>query len=119
MRIMTLVLLTSLSLLGGCVIAVNTPEDGSHWYNRQQHNKHAIEHMTLGRKRSSVEAQLGDPDFVDSFVRKGSKFTVLYYRTRRLHDDGKTTRDETTPLVFVNGQLVGWGPSAVDHATAQ
>jgi len=32
---------------------------------------------------------------------------------------GRTTKDETTPLVFVDGELVGWGESAIEYATAQ
>jgi hypothetical protein len=42
---------------------------------------------------------------------------VLLYRTRLVREDGRTTRDETTPLVFVDGELVGWGESAVENAT--
>jgi hypothetical protein len=34
---------------------------------------------------------------------------VLYYRTRRVDDDGITTKNECTPLVFINNELVGWG----------
>jgi len=33
----------------------------------------------------------------------------LFYRTRRTEADGETSRDETTPLVFKNNELVGWG----------
>jgi len=30
------------------------------------------------------------------------EYRVLYYRTQRLHADGDTTKDETTPLIFKN-----------------
>jgi hypothetical protein len=33
----------------------------------------------------------------------------LFYRTQRKHSDGETTRDETTPLVFRDNRLIGWG----------
>ena len=119
MRILKLALLLPLIALAGCVIAVNSPDGEDGWNSRQQRNERAINHLELGRSRASVEAQLGEPDFVDAFQRNGEKFNVLYYRTHRVHGDGRTTRDETTPLVFVDGNLVGWGKSAIDHATAK
>ena len=68
------------------------------------------------RASSSVVADLGDPDFTDAFARGDSEYVVLRYRTQRVKGDGITTRDETTPLVFVDGNLVGWGESAIEHA---
>ncbi|HKI75438.1 MAG TPA: DUF3192 domain-containing protein [Pseudomonadales bacterium] len=120
MRVLTLATFLPLLFLAGCVIDVNAPGDNSEsdWQARQRRNLHAIEHMQLGKTRASVESELGDPDFTDSFKRNGSTFVVLYYRTRHMHDDGRTTKDETTPLVFADGSLVGWGESAIDHATA-
>lgn len=42
---------------------------------------------------------------------------ILRYRTHHRHSDGETTRDETTPLVFVDGTLAAWGEaSLVDYA---
>ena len=37
-------------------------------------------------------------------------------RTHRTHSDGDTTRDETTPLVFEDGKLVGIGERAAAEA---
>ncbi|MFT7090937.1 MAG: hypothetical protein ACJAYW_000899, partial [Candidatus Azotimanducaceae bacterium] len=31
--------------------------------------------------------------------------------------DGQTTKDETTPMVFVGNKLVGYGATAVENAT--
>ena len=39
----------------------------------------------------------------------GEEVQVLFYRTNHKHSDSGTTRDETTPLVFRNDQLAGWG----------
>jgi hypothetical protein len=123
MRTRPAILVSLLTItLTGCVIAVNTRdmEDGmSDWQDRQQRNERAINRMQPGESRAAVETRLGDPDFVESFLREGSTFVVLYYRTRRMHNDGRTTKDETTPLVFVNGSLVGWGASAIAHATSK
>lgn len=107
-------------LLQGCVIAVNTDDfeenDWGEWKSTQKRNLHTIRALEMGRHIGSVRSEMGEPDFMDSFQRDGSTFEVLYYRTRRVHNDGRTTRDETTPLVFVNDALVGWGPSAVEKA---
>ncbi|TDJ39811.1 MAG: DUF3192 domain-containing protein [Gammaproteobacteria bacterium] len=113
----TLLLATSLS---GCVIAIgNDAFDGEEdeWQQRQSRNVNYIQHLDLGRHIASIEADLGNADFVESFQRDGDDFRVLYYRTQRVHDDGKTTMDETTPLVFIDRELVGWGHSAIDKAT--
>jgi len=115
-----MILMSQLALVSGCVIAVNTSEfdeDSDSWHKRQKQNREAIAEMVLGRTQPSIEDQMGSPDFVESFQRGGEKFVVLYYRTHRTEGDGETTKDETTPLVFVDGELVGWGESAVDHAT--
>ena len=45
----------------------------------------------------------------EAFMDDGEEVRVLFYRTNHKHSDGETTRDETTPLVFRNDQLVGWG----------
>ncbi|MEM7363939.1 MAG: DUF3192 domain-containing protein [Pseudomonadota bacterium] len=122
---MKIVLAGALLLLTtGCVVAIGG--DGGHhdgrqadnaWKERQQHNASAIDRLVLLRSQSSVESEFGEPDFHDSFMRDGEVFEVLFYRTHRNRDDGMTSRDETTPLVFVDGQLVGWGHSALDLAT--
>ena len=65
-----------------------------------------------------MEERLGEPDLVESFLRDGEEFVVLRYRTHRQRGDGETTRDETTPVVFVDGNVVGWGDSAIEYATA-
>jgi hypothetical protein len=105
--------------LSGCVIAIggggSDHDDG--WKERQTRNSDYIRSLRLGQSRASTEADLGRADFIESFVRDGDEFTVLYYRTERVRDDGVTTIDETTPLVFVEGELVGWGHTAIDKAT--
>lgn len=119
-RLLLLLALTA-SITSGCVITVNTDDeyDDNDWKSRQVRNERAINRMELGRSESSIARELGEPDFVDAFSRDGQAFKVLYYRTHRVRDDGVTTRNETTPLVFVDGVLVGWGETAIDHATAR
>jgi hypothetical protein len=114
-------LVLMLCLLSGCIISVRDgphdwDDDGDDWRNRQQRNQELIDQLTLGRSLDSIAVDFGEPDFSESFVRNDRQFRALFYRTRLLHEDGRTTRDETTPLVFVGGELVGWGESAMEHA---
>lgn len=112
-----------LCALGGCVIAVDDDHmdrgwgaERDDWRQRQERNREAIAELELGRHIDSVVDELGPADFNESFVRDGLTYRVLRYRTHRVHDDGRTTRDETEPLVFVDGELVGWGESAIEFA---
>ena len=112
----TLILTVSLS---GCVIAIGTDsfDKERDWQERQERNSAYIQYLQLGQSMGRIETDLGTPDFSESFHRDGDIFDVLYYRTQRVHNDSKTSMDETTPLVFVERELVGWGQSAVDKAT--
>lgn len=115
---MRLLTLASLLMLGGCVIAVNT-DDWEHsdgWKARQDDNERTINRLEIGDSKTDIRDELGKPDFNESFLREGQTYTVLYYRTRHVASDGETTKDETTPLVFVDDELVGWGESAINHA---
>jgi|GEM_PF-963705 hypothetical protein len=113
-----IVLLSLVSALNGCVIAVNTDDwEDSAWFSRQHKNAERIEQLELGNLETDIRQDFGDPDFTESFARDGSQFVVLFYRTRHVDTDGTTTKNETTPLVFVDGTLVGWGDSAIENAT--
>lgn len=116
----TLAILPFVLIVSGCVVAIGSDEDDwdDGWSRRQRENREAIADLELGLRRETVIERLGTPDFSESFLRDGREFVVLFYRTHRRHGDGETSRDETTPLVFVNDDLVGWGESAIDHATA-
>jgi hypothetical protein len=112
-------LLSSIFLLPGCVIAVNTDDWEDHadgWYSKQRKNARHIDHLELGKSDEAVRSELGEPNFTESFMRGEDTYLVLYYRTRHMEGDGRTTKDETTPLVFVDGSLVGWGESAIENA---
>lgn len=110
----------AVAMLSGCVIKVDTDDwEGDNWRHRQDRNERTISRLELGRDVNSVKDELGKPDFTESFIRNGDEYIVLFYRTRRMDGDGRTTRDETTPLVFVGGELVGWGDSAIENATRQ
>jgi hypothetical protein len=104
----------------GCVIAIGNDDwsdEGDEWEVRQAKNNRYIRRLDLGRSMNAIQADLGEPDFNESFQRNGETFQVLYYRTRRVHDDSVTTKDETTPFVFIDRELVGWGETAIENAT--
>ena len=111
--------LLSSAALSGCVVAIGNDgfQEDEAWEQQQKRNDRYIDNVQIGTSKNAIQADLGDADFQDSFQRDGETFEVLYYRTQHRHSDGKTTRDETTPLVFVDGALVGYGPTAVENAT--
>ena len=112
--------LIGILLLQGCVIKVNSDdwdEENSSWHRAQERNARLIQQLELGRSQASVESEFGEADLTESFKRDEDRFTVLFYRTQHRHSDGKTTKDETTPLVFIDGELVGWGETAIENAT--
>jgi hypothetical protein len=115
-----LALVTMTVLLSSCVVSIGNDDfDDEHeqWQGRQDRALKMINDLDLGRDLVSIESEFGEPDFTDSFMRNGEAIRVLHYRTHHSHSDGKTTRDETTPLVFIDDQLVGWGDMAIEKAT--
>ncbi len=97
--------------LSGCVIVNGEPGwiGNTDWEREQERNSEAIANLDIGAQRSDVVRRLGTPNFSEAFTREEDEYRVLFYRTRHRHSDGDTTRDETTPLVFKNDTLIGWG----------
>ncbi|HAY95719.1 DUF3192 domain-containing protein, partial [Shewanella sp.] len=52
---------------------------------------------------------LGKADFSEAKAVKETKLQVLFYRTHHEKSDGVTTKEECTPLIFENDQLIAWG----------
>lgn len=106
-------------LATGCVIVTDRDDwddhdsDSSSWQEAQRRNADYIDGLRLGVSIEKVRGALGRADFSDAFRDDHGEVLVLRYRTHHRHSDGKTTRDETTPLVFVNGHLEGWGEDAL------
>ncbi len=107
--------------LTGCIVVGGGDGDGDwgydndHWKHQQKENKRVINHLEINDSRASILDQLGAPDFSEAFARGEDNFRILFYRTQHEHSDGETSKDETTPLVFKNDLLVGWGSKAL-HA---
>ncbi len=98
----------------GCVLVVadgevvgNGKRDSA--LEQQKYNRVAVPKIALGTAIDDVRDDLGEPHFAEAFTRDDGEYRVLFYRTHRTHQDGDTTRDETTPVVFRDGAVVGIG----------
>ncbi|WP_010178580.1 DUF3192 domain-containing protein [Glaciecola sp. HTCC2999] len=100
--------------LSGCVIAIGDDEykrDTHHssWEVREKNNRAHVQGLQLGEHYLDITNKMGVADFNELLTRQNNTYQVLYYRTHRQNGDGVTTKDECTPLVFLNNELVGWG----------
>jgi len=98
----------------GCVFIDGERVDLDDWREEQRDNREAISRLEIGSSRETVVERLGTPDDSEAFQQNGEEVRVLFYRTRHRNADGDTTRDETTPLVFRDDRLVGWGESVYE-----
>lgn len=110
LRNVTLAALMATSL-SGCIIVAGEHDDigRSGWEDQQKENREMINDLALQSDRSSVTMKMGEADYSEAFVKGDDEYRVLYYRTQHRHSDGDTSKDETTPLVFKNDKLIGWG----------
>lgn len=77
------------------------------WQSRQSANRRAIRGLAEGTPRPAVIADLGEPDFIETY---DNNVELLFYRTSSASSDGLTNkRTETTPLVFRDGAFVTQG----------
>jgi len=104
--------------LSGCVIAVGGDrefDNDSSWKKTQQYNQQQINKLALDTSADDVRTMLGTPDFTESFSNEGETITVLFYRTHHAKSDGKTSKEECTPLIFRQNRLTGWGDKAYKY----
>ena len=106
-RLFLVALLTTLAT--GCVYVNGDKINTDDWKDTQVTNRETISQLDMGLSTQAVKDQLGAPADSEAFMDDGEEVRVLFYRTNHKHSDGETTRDETTPLVFRNDQLEGWG----------
>lgn len=75
----------------------------ANWESAQYERASRIGALEQGAELNSVLDQVGTPTFHD---RIGDRVNILFYRTHRDEDDGRTSKlRETTPLVFIDGKL--------------
>ncbi len=123
-----LLALTLCTGLSSCVIkldeaAWNTREDdlststARNSFERRAHrNSETIQNLVLGTRKTEVVSALGRADFSEAFSRAGENYQILYYRTHQVRSDSSTSKDETTPLVFKDESLLGWGENSLSAA---
>ncbi len=54
-------------------------------------------------------AKINNPYSTEYFERDPDYFFILWYYTDVNQADGMVTRDELTPIIFKNGEAVGYG----------
>lgn len=122
MRAFSALGLAMLPALSGCYFNISgLSDDDGHYSHRsvaaQERAARAfIATLPLGASTQTVIDQLGVPDFTELVGTGDHSLRVLRYRTHRLHADGDTTVDETTPLLFHNDSLIGSGEAALRQA---
>jgi len=101
--------------LSGCIVVGGGDwnDDNNQWRDRQEDNKRVISQLELNDSRQSILEQMGAPDFSEAYAKGKDNYRILFYRTQHEHSDGETSKDETTPLIFKNDRLVGWGMDAL------
>jgi hypothetical protein len=84
------------------------------WQDREAFNNRFISRLKVEQEETidTVLETLGSPDL--TFAKKNGDMVlqITYYRTQLVKSDGITTQDECTGLLFENGRLILWGPSA-------
>lgn len=101
--------------LSGCVVNVGEGDSGWHsekWESVQEENRAHLAKLDLGMSKDQIELLMGNADFSEAYIQGDKEVHVLFYRTQRVKGDGKTTKDECTPVVISNNKLVGWGETA-------
>lgn len=123
-KLITITFLGLASLgLSGCVVNVGDGESGwdssESWEKVQDKNRTNLTKLSLGMPKDQVMILMGTADFSEAYIQQSAQqgeankeVLVLFYRTQRNNGDGKTTKDECTPIVLSNNALVGWGETA-------
>ena len=116
--LVTGVLATILSgcvIIGGDVDEFDRNNSSQDWAELERNNREMIASLSVGEGFDAIQGRLGQAAFSESFKRGESLYHILYYRTHRVHSDGETSKDETTALVFIDKQLIGWGEKALSQ----
>ncbi|MCH4295489.1 MULTISPECIES: DUF3192 domain-containing protein [Shewanella] len=98
-----------LAFVGVVAIGYEPTPENMDWEDRQVFNNKALAELVIGQDIASVRQLLGAPDFNEAKSVNDTALQVLFYRTHHEKSDGVTTKDECTPLLFKNNQLIAWG----------
>ncbi|MDN3640269.1 DUF3192 domain-containing protein [Simiduia curdlanivorans] len=113
MKLTSLLLATvTASLLSACIYINKGGDSNSDWEKTERENKAVISSLQINTAEMDIRSRLGEPDFSEGYTDNDADVRVLFYRTQRQKEDGITSKNECTPLVFRNGKLIGWGDKA-------
>jgi hypothetical protein len=112
----SLLLATAVASLSACVIHVGGDDRDDSWRIIERRNVDRIEALPMGVSTQDARERLGEPNFIEAFTSSRGDYKVLFYRTHRNKADGDTSKDETTPLVFKDGRLIGYGDRVYQDA---
>ncbi|WP_298440517.1 DUF3192 domain-containing protein [uncultured Ferrimonas sp.] len=111
---------TSVLWLSGCVVSVNDgdwdSDSSPHWSKVEKENRQQLEKINVGMSLETVFALMGTADFNELHQQDDRIVQVLFFRTQHRESDGETSKDECTPVVLVDGQVAGWGQTALGKA---
>jgi hypothetical protein len=66
--------------------------------------------LKLSMTQDEVVKAMGIPAASESYEAVGGeRVSILYYRTGEKLTAATSIKDECTPVVFINGKLIGWG----------
>ncbi len=77
---------------------------------RMSKNNNALLNLEMGMSKQQVIGVMGKPDLNEAYKSlRGKSIVIFFYYTQKKWSDGSVTKDETTPVVIENGELIGWG----------
>lgn len=80
------------------------------WQMKMEKNNDNLLTLEMGMSKQEVIGVMGRPSFNEAYKSLyGKSVIILFYYTQRKWADGSETKDECTPIVFENDELVGWG----------
>jgi len=77
-------------------------------------NNENLVNLKVSMTQDDVVKIMGTPTASESYeATGGERLSILYYRTEEKQMTLTTVKEECTPVVFINGKLVGWGDRLV------
>lgn len=99
-NILCITLVILMTVISGCAT----------WKMKMEKNNENLMMLEMDMPKQEVIGIMGKPSFNEAYKSlNGKSVIILFYYTQRKWADGSETKDECTPVVFENGQLVGWG----------
>ncbi|AWB68874.1 cell envelope protein SmpA [Saccharobesus litoralis] len=103
-------------VFGFCVLTlVNDDQSQMQFEDRQAYNKKVISRLNTLQPKDEIIKLMGPPDITEAKKTASGIIQILFYRTQHIKQDGFTTQDECTGLLFINNKLIIWGDEAYNQ----